>query len=214
MAHLTEEQLNLYLDGALLPQEQAAVEAHLAGCATCQTELELLQTLFVALDALPHDPLMIDLTSEVLNDVTNERQRAARRRRLAWGILGLQAITIMTLLLFGWSMLSKQLGKLTQHISSHTLTAIWANLLAQGSIAWRATVTQWQLWLTQVISEILNFPANLKPVSYTWPEFPGWGLPASQVAMVGLVALLMWLAGNSIILRTITTRPPGRQPKH
>jgi predicted anti-sigma-YlaC factor YlaD len=215
MTHLTEEQLNLYLDGALLPQEQATVEAHLTGCTICQTDLESLQTLFVALDALQPDPLMSDLTSIVLSDVATTRQRAYRRRRLAWGILGLQALTIIVLLLFGWAILSKQFIELSQVVPSTALTAIWANLSTQGNLFWHTVVAQWQLWLVQMTSEILSLPVKLKPAGDFWPKFAGWSLPASQVAIVGLAALLMWLVGNSIILRTVTTRPiPGRQPKH
>ena len=215
MTHLTEEQLNLYLDGALLPQEQATVEAHLTGCTICQTDLESLQTLFVALDALQPDPLMSDLTSIVLSDVATTRQRAYRRRRLAWGILGLQALTIIVLLLFGWAILSKQFIELSQVVPSTALTAIWANLSTQGNLFWHTVVAQWQLWLVQMTSEILSLPVNLKPAGDFWPKFAGWSLPASQAAIVGLAALLMWLVGNSIILRTVTTRPiPGRQPKH
>ena len=69
MTHLSEEQLNLYLDGALLPQEQSAVEAHLAGCATCQADLDSLQTLFVALDALQSDLLTADLNHDGQTDL-------------------------------------------------------------------------------------------------------------------------------------------------
>jgi len=215
MTHITENQLNLYLDGMLLPQEQTVVETHLADCAACRAALESLQTLFVALDTLQPDPLMADLTPAVLGDVATERQRAKRRHRFAWGVVGLQGITVIALLLFGWPMLSKQFVDLTRQIPPTALATTWASLSTQANLVWRAAETQWQLWLAEVTSEILSLPAGLKPVVNSWPEFPGWSLPAPQFVIVGLAALLMWLVGNSIILRTVTTRPmPGHQPKH
>ena len=44
MNHLTEFQLNEYLDGLLDPATQTAVEAHLTACNTCQAALNDLQT--------------------------------------------------------------------------------------------------------------------------------------------------------------------------
>lgn len=215
MTHISENQLNLYVDKMLSPQEQAAVETHLTDCASCRVELESLQTLFSALDTLQPDPLMVDLTPAVLRDVFTERQRASRRRRLAWGVVGLQGIIIIALFFFGWSMLSRQFVDLIQQIPPTTLRTTLDSLSTQTNLVWGAAVTQWQLWWTEITTDILSLPAGLRPVVNSWPEFPGWDLPIPQFVIIGLGVLLMWLVGNSIIIRTVTTRPtPGRQPKH
>jgi len=90
MSHLTEEQLNLYLDNELSTSECAAVEAHLVGCDVCRAELASLQALFTALDALQPDALAADLTPVVLHAVAAERRRAVWRQRISWLVPTLQ----------------------------------------------------------------------------------------------------------------------------
>ena len=66
MEHLTETQLNEYLDGLMEAPEQVRVQAHLSSCANCQENLAGLQTVFQALAALPEETLKRDLTPSVL----------------------------------------------------------------------------------------------------------------------------------------------------
>jgi anti-sigma factor RsiW len=49
--HLTEEQLNEYLDGAT--QEQVQIESHLSACAECAGRLTTFQKLFAEIESLP-----------------------------------------------------------------------------------------------------------------------------------------------------------------
>lgn len=69
MNHLPSEVFDLYLDDRLDPSERAAVEAHLAGCSDCSGKLEALRTLASHLDALPLEPLPMDLTPLVLRRI-------------------------------------------------------------------------------------------------------------------------------------------------
>ena len=48
-----ESKLVEYLDGRVLPAERHAVEAHLAGCASCRARAEEFRTLWSALEDLP-----------------------------------------------------------------------------------------------------------------------------------------------------------------
>jgi predicted anti-sigma-YlaC factor YlaD len=66
MEHLTETQLNEYLDGLMESPEQVRMEAHLSGCADCRARLASLQTVYRALAALPEETPTRDLTSSVL----------------------------------------------------------------------------------------------------------------------------------------------------
>jgi anti-sigma factor RsiW len=206
MTHLTEEQLNLYLDNALSPAEHAGVEAHLAECETCQAELAALQTLFTALNTLQPEALATDLTPMVLENIAAERQRIVRRR-LGWLVPGLQGLAIILLLLFGCPVLFGRYVELIQRVPTASLYAMWTNTQAQGTILWQTTIAQGQTWWAETVSNFLNLPDTLKQSSHTWPKFPGLGLTTPQIAIIGLAAVLMWLIGNSILLRAAVTRP-------
>jgi len=66
MKHMTETQLNEYLDGALEASQQALMQVHLSDCAVCRARLVSLQTVFEALAALPEETSERDLTPSVL----------------------------------------------------------------------------------------------------------------------------------------------------
>jgi Putative zinc-finger len=53
MEHLNELQFNDYLDDLLSESEQGAVHAHLAGCAECRAEAEVLRSVLADVRALP-----------------------------------------------------------------------------------------------------------------------------------------------------------------
>jgi anti-sigma factor RsiW len=214
MAHLTEEQLNLYLDKELSPGERAAVEAHLAGCEACRIELVSMQTLFTALDTLQLETLVADLAPLVLDDVAAERQRIIRRQRMGWLASGLQGVVIILLLFFRWSILAMRYDELAQHIPTEVLDTTWTNTLAQSSIFWTATITHWQTWWSETITGLLDLPAVLGQTTSQWPQFSGLGLTTPQITTISLVAILMWLAGNSILLRKVAGTNSSRHSNH
>jgi hypothetical protein len=59
--HLTDEQLNEYLDNA--STERALIESHLDSCDECAARLSALQALFADLDSLPEVTLSTDLAA-------------------------------------------------------------------------------------------------------------------------------------------------------
>ena len=59
--HLTDEQLNEYLDEATT--ERVQIEAHLSSCDECAARLSTLQNLFTELDSLPELELTRDLAA-------------------------------------------------------------------------------------------------------------------------------------------------------
>ncbi len=59
--HLTDEQLNEYLDNA--STERAFIESHLDSCDECAARLSTLQALFADLDSLPEVALTTDLAA-------------------------------------------------------------------------------------------------------------------------------------------------------
>jgi hypothetical protein len=214
MSHLTEEQLNLYLDNELPPGERAAAKAHLSDCEACRTELVSMQTLFTALDTLQLETLAADLAPLVLDDVAAERQRAIRRRRVEWLASGLQGVAAILLLLFGWSALAARYDELAQRIPTEALDATWANTLAQSSIFWTTTVTHWRTWWNETLTDLLDLPAILGQTPPQWPQFSGLGLTPSQIIIISSAAVLMWLAGNSILLRKVAGTNSSHRPHH
>ena len=59
--HLTDEQLNEYLDNASI--ERAFIETHLDSCDECAARLSTLQALFAEVDSLPEVALSRDLAA-------------------------------------------------------------------------------------------------------------------------------------------------------
>ena len=67
MEHLTETQLNEYLDNLMEATALARAQIHLAGCSDCRQRLSNLQTVFQALDALPEEIPARDLTPSIIH---------------------------------------------------------------------------------------------------------------------------------------------------
>ena len=113
MEHLTEDQLNEYLDNALEATIQERMAKHLSGCADCRARLASLQTVFQALAALPEEKPGCDLTPSVL--------RALPRKfsSLAWRLaLAVQAGLSLGLLLLFVSILMDRLAGIVQGLIS------------------------------------------------------------------------------------------------
>ena len=83
MKHLSEYQLNAYLDGMLESTERQEVEAHLGACPACQERYRDLQLVFESLAALPEASLSRDLTPAVLSQLPPRRLFLARSRSIA-----------------------------------------------------------------------------------------------------------------------------------
>lgn len=75
-----EDLLAAYVDGALAPEERAAVDAHLAGCPRCREEVDLARRAVEALASLADEPVPLGVTAPVLA----EARRRAEARRPRW----------------------------------------------------------------------------------------------------------------------------------
>jgi hypothetical protein len=101
MNHLTESQLNEYLDNTLRMPEQQLIEIHLSGCADCRDKAEALRSLFQTLDELPEEALHHDLTPLVLHHLPEQKIHPGWKLFLAvqTGIaLGLTILVVQDLL--------------------------------------------------------------------------------------------------------------------
>lgn len=76
-----QEQLSAALDGILAPEEQAALDAHLAGCETCTREMEELRQVRMLLRAMPEPALPRSFLLPTEGELTapHSHARAAER---------------------------------------------------------------------------------------------------------------------------------------
>ena len=81
MKHLTDTQLNEYLDNVLESTARAQMAAHLSDCADCRARLVSLRTVFQALNSLPEETPRRDLTPFVLQSLPR------RPSGLAWRLV-------------------------------------------------------------------------------------------------------------------------------
>jgi hypothetical protein len=101
MNHLTETQLNEFLDKILGLPEQGQIENHLSACADCRSKVESMQSLFQTLNTLQEEELENDLASLVLKGLPEKRIQWAWKLVLAVqaGIaLGLTILVVSNLL--------------------------------------------------------------------------------------------------------------------
>ena len=84
MKHLTETQLNEYLDDVLDSTARAHMDAHLSDCADCRDRLASLQAVFQTLTSLPEETPGRDLTPFVMQSLP--RRRSGLGWRLAFAV--------------------------------------------------------------------------------------------------------------------------------
>ena len=95
MAHVDEEKLDAWIDGALSGSEADAIRDHLKTCPACSEKARAFRALGDALEALPGTPVDAALARETLGAFRREirgesllavfRENGTRLRRLALG---------------------------------------------------------------------------------------------------------------------------------
>ncbi len=181
-AHLSEQQLNEYLDGALAGRDPAWIETHLAGCAACRSLVEERRQLFVRLSSLAEERVPHDLTASVLS-------RIHPRRPLWQGVWGAGLVILLAaaLLLLGRPLLPQAWAVLPDRI--------------QGAIS--------RAWLPLLEPlRAISIPALLRLLPHPRVSLSSGllhGKPAFWYAL-GISATLLFFIGNLSLMR------PGGQP--
>lgn len=118
--HLTDSQLNEYLDNAA--DDRARIQTHLDSCADCAARLATLQTLFTELDSLPELALTRPLAARVLLDL----------KRTRWLTLTslLQTVTAVIVIILAAPFALTYLPAIQ--------TPTWTDLFAQIQLQWLA----------------------------------------------------------------------------
>jgi anti-sigma factor RsiW len=189
--HLTDDQLQEWLDGELAPELGAWAQEHVGRCARCAERCVPYRRLFVALDQLPAWQPSHDLSLLVLN-----RLEASPRQpeRLPWLLAG-QLLVGGIALGLSWPRLSTLSGFRFLEIVKSLLTHDWVRAVSPAlrlvppELPWEAA------WA------VLRLPARWVDVTRaaTWP---------AGGALLGL-SFLLWMGVNGWMLRRGTINPAG-----
>ena len=127
--HLTDEQLNEYLDEATT--ERVQIEAHLFSCDECAARLSTLQNLFTELDSLPE----LELTRELAAPFTLRPSLPAQLPKFLTLTAFLQAAVALAALIIAIPFVSALLPQ----IEPPSFTKIFFQIQSQ-----------WTVWLDQL----------------------------------------------------------------
>ncbi len=173
MNHLSDEQLNKYLDHE--SNEPAQIESHLAACDQCATRLARLQALFTELDSLPDATLSVDLMPAVLQRVSGS---AILPKWLTLTVALQAALAVIIILIAAPFMIE---------FASASLPILQMPSIAEILFSLQA---QWMSWL----DTLATFQLPVLPIPT--PQF------SSVVIGLTLAgASMFWLVGNGLLLR-------------
>lgn len=202
-AHLTEADMNEYLDAALVPEALAAAEAHLAACVTCSYRLADLRALFADLDALPDVPLPRDLVPAVVRALPAAHTPLVSAKRPWLGLMvGAQLLVTLAALALAWPYAAARLSAPAAWAASASVWVIDAVSLAQGLA--NALPLPGQLWADVQKIDLAGWSDRL-------PQIAG-GLPLQALLAVTTVAGLLWLATNMWLWQQRPGRSVRRTP--
>ena len=194
--HLSEETVNLYLDGELGENERTRVEAHLSACTACQAEVNSLQELFFALGEMTDAP-----APNIVPGVVARIRPRTRLTALRWVIPALQGAAAVGLLAWGWVQLT---GYLT--VAARALPLETLEQTETRALEW--LVTQWSALGTWSDAAWAEAKAQL-----TWGlPFEGLNLPVTGLVVAAALLAIMWLVGNALLLGRIMYGEQTSQP--
>jgi hypothetical protein len=183
MRHVSESQLNAYLDDLLEEPDRRQVKNHLVECPECRLRYQELEVVFSNLSALPETKLTHDLTPVILSRLSQVRSLSVLSRTLAvqWGMV-----------------LGVSLWGAMQVVSSIKFPSleVWMKLAFIELPAFSAS-------LFQVPS--LSVP-ELEIPQISLPRFD-LQFSFHQIALVLACSSVLWLAGNYTLLRRIKRMP-------
>lgn len=175
--HLTEEQLNEYLDEAT--NERAQIESHLSSCDECAARLSTLQDLFAELESLPELVLTRDLSEAPPWGAAPFAPRPSLPAQIpAW--LPLTVTLQAALALVALIIAAPFVSQLLPVFEMPSLSNVFIQLQ-----------TQWTTWL-DILSKI-QMPSM--------PEIPVVGLSSLYIALTLAGVSMLWLVGNGLLLR-------------
>ena len=172
--HLTDEQLNEYLDRET--NDRAQIELHLFTCADCATRLNVLQSLFREIESLRDLALSPGFAVRV---ATRRSQTLLLPRALTLTVF-LQAALALAALIVSAPFVMPMISSYVSGIPEVSLLRIFLQLQAE-----------WEAWLAILSSLLLP----------TIPQIPVVDLSSLLMLLVVISVSLLWVIGNGLLLR-------------
>jgi hypothetical protein len=171
--HLTDEQLNEYLDNA--STERALIETHLDSCDECAARLSTLQALFADLDSLPEVALSTNLAARF-----KPRPSLAVPQLPTWLTLTatLQAAAALVALIVAIPFFSVMIPQ----IETPSFTT-WLFEIQSLWTSWLDALSNYQLPITQ-FPNLTTYPVEL-----------------STLFIALAIVSIFWIFGNGLLLR-------------
>jgi predicted anti-sigma-YlaC factor YlaD len=182
-----QERIDRYLDGEMLPEEQAQFEEHVARCPSCQREMAGMRALFATLEGLEAAPVPQGLRQEVLAGLDAGPVVSPLVRQ----IVAIQVIASALLLTLAYPTLASWYERASAWLGYGWLSRLTADAVDGGQDAWRSLIQ-----------------AATVQVNLTWPQ--GLGLTWPQAALLAMALLSLWILGNHLLLATRSNGIGGR----
>lgn len=174
--HLTDRQLNEYLDNESEPGEREMIDLHLSLCIECTARLAKLQALFNEIASLPDLALSKPLAVQFAPDpgLTPQLPRWLTLTATLQAVFAIIAITIAAPLVI----------TLLPAIETPSLTDMWIPIQSQW-LTWLDTLSQFQIPQLPELSMSIEISSAL-----------------TFSALAGL--FMFWIVGNGLLLRNQT----------
>lgn len=174
MNHLSEEQLNEYLDQE--SHEQHAIEAHLSSCNECTARFNSLQALFTELDSLAELELSHDLAAAVTQQV-------------GWSGVLPKWLTLTIALQAALALIASVIAvPFIIEFTSDTLPVLQSPSIPEIFVQLQ---TQWITWLDKLSTFQMPFLPAIPTLQFS-----------SLVILFTLAGVsILWLVGNGLLLR-------------
>ncbi|HJS19290.1 MAG TPA: zf-HC2 domain-containing protein [Anaerolineales bacterium] len=175
--HLTDEQLNEYLDNE--SPERKQIESHLASCRECAARLSALQTLFAEIESLPDLELTRDLREVSIGNTARFPSIPDPAPQLPrWLTLTVSMQAVLALIVFIVS--APLIANLVPVVELPSSTEVFLQLRSQ-----------WTAWLDL-------FSVDLLPAL---PRIPALEIPSLVLALSLTGITVLWLLGNGLLLK-------------
>ena len=170
--HLTDMQLNEYLDHETTPEERIQIETHVSVCDECAARLTAVQALFTEIESLPEVALSRSIAARFTRPVGLPTP-LPRFLTLTATLQAVMALRILTLA-------APLLTNLLPEMETPSLTGMILQLQRQ-----------WITW-TDLLSSF-RWP--------TLPQLPALEISSFMLTLTLVGISMLWLLGNGLLLR-------------